>query len=146
MVRLLLFLVFIMTFIGCKNQEINKIEMHLSAYGVESDNFPDIKGFIDFEKGTSLCKISYYNPIYRPSEYSFSEEEKVRILDILEGINLDLLKENYSVRKTDQATSILIIYAKKKVYRIEDYGLEGDAPLPEIYKLIYKPGNPEKQD
>ena len=44
-----------------------KIEMHLSAFGVESDNFPSIDVLIDFTNGHSKCVKTFYNPANKDS-------------------------------------------------------------------------------
>ena len=40
---------------------ITRVEMNLSAFGVESDAFPSIDVLIDFTNDSSICKKSYYN-------------------------------------------------------------------------------------
>jgi hypothetical protein len=54
---------------------ISKIEMHLNAFGVESDDFPSIDVYIDFVHDSSICTKWYYNPAHKPSTYSLSNEE-----------------------------------------------------------------------
>jgi len=41
------------------NEPVKKIEMNLSAFGVEADDFPSISVFIDFTKDSSFCSSSY---------------------------------------------------------------------------------------
>lgn len=124
--------------IGCSAQDIKKLDMQLSAFGVESDRVPNIDATIDFEKGTSVCKVSYYYPDYKPFEYSLTKEELDEVLKLLEKTNLDSFKENYTVGGTDQPTATTIIYTDGKTYTIKDYGLKGDDPLWELYSLVFK--------
>jgi hypothetical protein len=44
---------------------ISKVEFHLSAFAVESDEFPSIDGYIDFTKDSSNFSKSYYNPAHK---------------------------------------------------------------------------------
>lgn len=46
---------------------IVKLEFHLCAFGVESDDFPNITGIVDFKSDTSMFEKSYYNPKYKSS-------------------------------------------------------------------------------
>lgn len=64
--RLFSIILSILLFVSCapkgateSGNTVSKIEMYLSAFGVESDRYPNIEAMIDFEKGTSLCKVSY---------------------------------------------------------------------------------------
>jgi hypothetical protein len=139
-----LFIVLLLSF--CKTSRdghstkisILKIEMHLSAYGVESDNFPSIEAFVDFTKGSSNCTKSYYNPAFKSSSYELSVDEIKKALLLLQSSDLCKLKKEYKVNKTDQPTSTLIIYTNQQIFTIKDYGLEGEYPLQDLYKTIYK--------
>ena len=131
--------------LSCKNVQkqngaisISNVEMHLSAYGVESDDFPSIDAYIDLAHNSSSCKKWYYNPAYKASSYTLSNEEMKKILGLLKNSDLGNLKKEYRVRKTDQPTSTIIIFAAHKTFVIKDYGLEGDHPLPELYSIVYK--------
>jgi hypothetical protein len=117
---------------------IVKIEMNLSAFGVESDDFPSINVMIDFAKDTSVCVKSFYNPAYKGSTYSLTKNEMKSILELLKIADLEKLKKEYRVGKTDQPSSKISIYTTKKTFVIEDYGLEGDYPLQALYKIVYK--------
>jgi hypothetical protein len=117
---------------------ISKIEMTLSAFGVESDDFPSINAYIDFKHDSSNCVKSYYNPAYKPSPYSLSLEEIKKILELLENFDLKKLKKEYRVSKTNQPASTMTIYAGQRKFVIKDYGLEGEYPLPELYKIVYR--------
>src|SRR5688572_32207436 len=105
---------------------ISKVEMHLSAFGVESDDFPSIEAYVDFTNDSSSCIKSYYNPAFKGSTYELSHQEIRQVLELLQNSDLNKLKKEYSVDKTDQPTSTLIIYTDKRNYTIKDYGLEGD--------------------
>ena len=117
---------------------ITRVEMNLSAFGVESDDFPSIDVLIDFINDSSICKKSYYNPAFKPSTYKLSDKELKNVLQLLQASDLDKLKTDYNVAKTDQPTSTTKIYTTRKTYVIKDYGLEGDYPLKELYKIVYK--------
>ena len=115
-----------------------KVEMDLSSFGVESDDFPSIKAVIDFTHDTSNCVKSFYNPAYKGSTYSFTKDEMLSIKKLLNISDLEKLKAEYDVSKTDQPTSTTKIFTAKKTFVFKDYGLEGDYPLKELYKIIYR--------
>ena len=146
---MLLSLTILLTFCFCSSPQhkttrqtladsITKVEMNLSAFGVESDNFPSIIVLIDFENDSSLCKKSYYNPALKPSTYKLSNADLKKILQLLQTSDLDKLKTDYKVPKSDQPTSVMTIYKGDKKYVINDYGLEGDYPLQDLYRIVYK--------
>ncbi|GAB5526186.1 MAG: hypothetical protein Roseis2KO_40580 [Roseivirga sp.] len=117
---------------------VQRIEMSLSAFGVESDSFPSIEVEIDFLKNYSLCKKTFYNPAFKPSDYSLTERQMKDILDLLKISELESLKEEYSVNWSDQPRSITTVYTKHKKFVFNDYGLEGPEPLKTLYKLVYR--------
>jgi hypothetical protein len=117
---------------------ITKVEMHLSAFGVESDDIPSIDCFIDFTADSSKCEKWYYNPAHKSSTYKLSNAEIVELSKLLHKADLEKLKTEYRVGKTDQPTSITTIYAGQRKFTIKDYGLEGEYPLQELYRLVYK--------
>jgi hypothetical protein len=117
---------------------IIKVEMNLSAFGVESDDFPSIKAEIDFIKDTSTCVKSYYNPAYKSLTYSLNRTEMVEILNLLKNADLKVLKTEYKVNMTDQPVSNTVICTNKRKYSIYDYGLAGEYPLQNLYKIVYK--------
>lgn len=144
--KLSLVLIFISfaNLIGCgqiaqKNTDrIVKIEMNLSAFGIESDNFPSIDVVIDFLKDTSICVKSYYNPDYKGSTYSLNKKEMQEILNLLDISVIQNIKKSYKAKRTCQPVSKTIIYTNKTKFEYYDYGLEGDYPLQELYKIVYK--------
>ena len=117
---------------------IAKIEMNLSAFGVESDNFPSIDVFIDFSNDSSICVKSFYDPEQRGSTYSLTKSEIDTIVKLLGSADLEKLKNEYKVDVPDQASSITKIYTTEKTFVFDDYGLQGDYPLQEIYKIVYR--------
>ncbi len=117
---------------------ITKLEMNLSAFGVESDDFPSIEVYVNFTNDSSNCKKSFYNPANKASVYSLSKNEIQQLREILMKTDLEKLKQEYTVQKTDQATSITTIYTTLKKITIKDYGLEGNYPMKELYKIVYK--------
>src|SRR3954466_12078939 len=117
---ILLSLTILLTFRFCHSQQdttkrqiqgnsIWRVEMHLSAFGVESDSFPSIEVLLDFMNDSSLCKKSYYNPAIKPSTYRLSDAELKHVLQLLQTTDLDKLKTDYKVSKTDQPTSVITI-------------------------------------
>jgi len=148
MQRIILFIIVINFSLCGLSQDINarqnvvdsitKIEMNLNAFGVESDDFPSIQAFIDFRNDSSKCKRSYYNPAVKPSTYELSDKEIKKIIALWKHSDLKKLKREYTTPKTDQPTSTTIIYVGQQKFIIKDYGLVGDPPLQELYKIIYK--------
>ena len=49
-----------------------------------------------------------------------------------------MLKKEYKVTMPDQPSSTTVIYTTKQKFVIKDYGLEGEYPLQELYKIVYK--------
>lgn len=117
---------------------ISKIEMNLSAFGVESDDFPSIQVFINVKTGSSKCKKTYYSSKHKDSIYSLSKSDINSIKRLLKYSDLKQLKSKYSVNKSDQPISTTKIYTSLKNFVIEDYGLSGEYPLQELYKIVYK--------
>ncbi len=115
-----------------------KVEMNLSAFGVESDDFPSIAAYIDFMRDSSCCAKSYYNPAYKGSVYHLSGDEIKKVLALLQNADLEKLKTEYTVNLSDQPTSTITIYTAKRKFIIKDYGLQGEYPLQELYKIVYK--------
>ena len=118
--------------------KVQRMEMHLCAFGVESDRFPTIDVYIDFSADSSYCRKSYYDPKYKDSVYRLTKAEMLIISSLIEKSDLSKLKKEYSVGKTDQASSKTIIYFSNNTLQFNDYGLQADYPLPELYKIVYK--------
>lgn len=121
-----------------KSNSILKIEMNLNAFGVESDNFPSIDAYINFQKDSSNCIKSFYDPANKDSSYQLSKTEIKKIIKLLQDVNFRELKKEYTVGFTDQPTYTTMIYTIDSLYSIKDYGLQGDYPLQELYKIVYK--------
>ncbi|RZJ93161.1 MAG: hypothetical protein EOO60_05625 [Hymenobacter sp.] len=120
-------------------ETILSVQMHLSAVGVESDTYPSITATLDFAQHTSRCERSYFDPAYPGSTYHLSTGELDSIQRLLQHADLEGLKHQYSVsNRTDQPTSTTVIRTASRTFTIEDYGLEGEAPLPKLYRLVYK--------
>jgi hypothetical protein len=117
---------------------ILKIEMELSAFGVEADDVPSITAYLDFSKDSSHCVKSFYNPAYKGSGYALSKTDMKTVLQLLKTADLSTLKSQYTTDKTDQPRSKLVIYTTRTKYSIDDYGLVGGYPLRELYKIVYK--------
>jgi hypothetical protein len=149
MLRLFVFILIVALSLNCNNSRvenenilpagsITKLEMNLSAFGVEADDFPSIAVYIDVVKDSSNCIKTYYNPKYKSSTYRLSSTEIQKIVQLLGEVDLKKLKSEYSVSKTDQPASTTTIYTGEKIFIIKDYGLEGEFPLQELYKIVYK--------
>jgi len=121
-----------------RNKTITKVEMHLSAFGVESDDAPNIDAVIDFAKDSGKCHRSYYDPKYKPSTYYLDTTQIRHILKLLQQTDLDKLKDNNDISMSDQPSSTTIIYTNLGQYKVYDYGLRAESPLQEMYKIVYK--------
>lgn len=115
-----------------------KIEMNLSAFGVESDDFPSIDVVIYFSNDSSRCVKSFYNPAYEGSVYSLTKGDIRSVRQLLRISDLERLRNEYSVSKSDQPRATTKIYTTKRVFVIDDYGMEGEYPLKELYRIVYK--------
>ena len=144
----LLFFVFAFSLIFCfqykafgekvLTPKIVKIEMHLSAFGVESDSFPSISVYIDFVKDSNICEKSYYDPKIKSSVYKLSNGDVAKFFKLLNETDWNTFKTEYSVSLSDQPTSTIKIYTTNNSFSIKDYGLKADYPLTELYKIVYK--------
>lgn len=120
-------------------EPILSVQMHLSAVGVESDTYPSITATLDFTQHTSCCERSYFDPAYSGSTYHLSAGELDSVQRLLRHADLEGLKHRYFVsNRTDQPTSTTVIRTASRTFTIEDYGLEGAAPLPKLYQLVYQ--------
>lgn len=148
-----LFVIIILSFISCSSAEITnrnylthsshsnpvqRIEMHLSAFGVESDNFPSIDVLIDFSADSSYCRKWYYNPKYKDSIYRLTKAEMLIISSLMEKADLHKLKKEYTISQTDQPTSKTTIFLSNNTLQFKDYGLIAEYPFSELYKIVYK--------
>lgn len=120
------------------DSSVNKIEMILSAFGVESDGFPNIQATIDLKKDTSICNVSYYDPKFKDTSYRLDKKDIDYIKSLLNKYDVKRLQRNYTVSKTDQPTSITIFYLSDEKIEIKDYGLVEELPLKRLYDLVYK--------
>jgi hypothetical protein len=117
---------------------VTRIEMYLSAFGVESDDFLSIDVYSNFANDSSYCHKSYYNPANKDSVYTLSKDELKTIKELLNIAALGKLKPEYTVDKTDQPCSTTEIFTTRQAFTIKDYGLVGDPPLQELYEIVYK--------
>lgn len=120
-----------------EEEKIVKLELHLSAFGVEADDYPSIDATIDLVKDTGSCVRSFYNPAYKGSTYSLPKETITKIHRLLRIIDIQKLKTAYKVSISDQPSSKTIIYTTIRKYEIDDYGLKAESPLQELYRLVY---------
>jgi hypothetical protein len=115
-----------------------KVEMHLSAFGVESDNFPNIDALIDLSADSSYCKKWFYDPAHKTSVYRLTKKEMREVLQLVNSSAIHTLKKEYTIPSTDQPTSTMTVYSTTDTLQCKDYGLEGPSPLKELYKIVYK--------
>jgi len=94
--------------IRTKKTVIIKIQMSLSAMGVESDGFPYIDATLNFKRNSGVCKVYYDNPKFKRSTYSLTIKEMKRILNLIQHIDLDTLKKEYKSGPTDQPTFYIL--------------------------------------
>jgi len=120
-------------------ETVNKIEMNLSAFGVESDRVPNIRAIVDLKSDTSYCDVSYYDPKFRAFTYRLTKGDMDSIRNLIARGDIRKLKKGYTVSKTDMPSSTTIFYLANDTVKISDYGLEGPFPLQELYRLVYKP-------
>ncbi|MFL5763144.1 MAG: hypothetical protein ACJ77K_04320 [Bacteroidia bacterium] len=121
-----------------KAGSIVKIEMNLSAFGVEADDVPSIDVTIDFKNDSSRCIASFYNPSYKGYSYSLSKDQMNSILELLKNVDLATIKKEYTTNRSDQARATTTIYSAGKIYKFDDYGLEAGSPLRELYKIVFR--------
>lgn len=121
-----------------QDSSVVKIESELSNFGVESEWYPSIHCLINLANNSSSCKKIYDNPKYKDSTYSLSKNEMQQIDRILKHTDLKKLKNKYSVSVPDQPKSTITFYTNTSKIVIEDYGLQGEYPLQDLYKIIYK--------
>lgn len=119
------------------SKTVNKIEMDLSAFGVESDGFPNIFAVIDFQNDTSYCNVSYYDPKFHDTTYRLTKPIIDSIRKLVTDFDLKKLKKDYTANWTDAPTSTTTFYFNNEQIKIRDYGLQGEQPLKELYRLIY---------
>lgn len=142
MKRLLIWTMFFSVgFIDCNQKptkSIVKIEMNLSSFGVEAEGYPTIHAFINLVTDSSNCKKSYFDPKYKDSTYSLSKNELQQIRSLVNNADLEKLKNKYSVNESDQPRSTITFYTNTKKIIVDDYGLKGEYPLRDLYKIVYK--------
>jgi hypothetical protein len=112
--------------------------MHLSNFGVETLSFPSIDVYINFINGSNNCKKWNDDPAFKDSTYKLSGKEIKSILELIKIPDLEKLKKEYTIGTTDQPSSTTVIYTPKRKFEIKDYGLKGEYPLKELYKIVYK--------
>jgi hypothetical protein len=120
------------------SDEVKQVEMRLSAFGVESDGFPNINAFIDLQSDTGYCEVSYYNPKFRNTTYRLTKETIDSVRYFISHANIKRLKRDYSVSNTDEPSSTIDFHFFDSDIQISDYGLEGPSPLKDLYRLVYK--------
>lgn len=121
-----------------ERQTITQIEMNLSAYGVESDEFPSIRVFIDVEKDSNRCERTYYNPKFKSMNYTLADSEIETLLALLNSEEFHNLRLAYVGSRPDQPTSTIKVNRNSASTTIVDSGLIGANVLQKIYHIAYK--------
>jgi hypothetical protein len=121
-----------------RKAKLLKMEVHLSAFAVESDHFPDINGFVDFTSDSSYFYKSYYNPAYKASTYSLSSEAFDSLRILISQTSFSRIDTLYKFPALDMPSSTITFVWDDKKFKTEDYGLRGAPELEKIYRLIYK--------
>ncbi len=139
------YLVILLLMLSCSNHsaknsqgQLLKIEAALSAFGVESDHFPNITGIVDFSADSSYFYKSYYNPAYKASSYVLSRETIDSLHILINLANFSKLDTLYEPKALDLPASTLTFVWNTRKYKIVDNGLQGAPVLEKIYRLIYK--------
>jgi len=122
------------------NVTITKIEMSLSAFGHGTDNYSYIDVYIDFEKDSSYCHKAFYNPAFanKAFTYTLNHAEIKSALALIKRVGLQQFEKDYEKEAPNLPTSKTIIYTTQGKFTINDYGLVAYAPLPQLYKIVYK--------
>jgi hypothetical protein len=122
------------------NHKIEKIEYSTTGcYGT----CPIFKLTITSDK-TAIWKAEMYNKINNKEasgnfNSKITEDKYNDIVNLLNYVDFETLKDNYAVGWTDDQSSILkITYDNGKVKSIEDYGLIGTYGLDRIYQLLFE--------
>jgi hypothetical protein len=119
------------------SEQIVRIEMSLSNFGVENIDFPAIEAKIDLSNGTNVC-IKSIDSNGSQTRYFLSKTEMNSISRLMKISDIEKLRSKYRVNKTDQPESKTTIYTRKKRFFVDDYGLVCGHPLKELYKIVYK--------
>jgi hypothetical protein len=122
------------------NHKIEKIEYSTSGcYGT-----CPIFSLIIYSNKTAKWQAKMYNKI-NDNEVSGNFNSKITkdkyndIVNLLNYIDFESLKDNYSVSWTDdQTATITITYDNGKVKSISDYGLIGTFGLDRVYQLLFE--------
>ncbi len=124
------------------NDTIVKLEMHLSAMGVESEGFPNVDVVIDLKADTGNGSKWYFEPFFQPEKYSFSKADIKKVLGMIDTADLDRIKrERVTTRRTatDQPTATTIItYTSGRKLVLDDYGMVCTGPMRDIYLLVFR--------
>lgn len=108
----------------CPVFELTLMDNHIGIFKPHRFNFSDDYENAKEEKGILKSKID---------ENTFNQ-----IFDILNYIDFENLKDDYSVSWTDdQGSTLKITYDNGKVKTISDYGMVGSYGLKRLYKLLY---------
>jgi hypothetical protein len=120
-------------------EDVSRIEMKLSAFGVESAGFPNISATVDLKNDTSYCEVSYYDPAFRGTSYRLTKADMDSVRYLVTHYDLRTLKQEYRVQMTDHPTSTTIFYLRDGSVKVMDYSVNyGGFPLKDLYRWVYK--------
>lgn len=121
------------------SEDVSRIEMRLSAFGVESDGFPSINAKMDLKNDTSYCEVSYYDPKFSGVIYRLSKADLDSVRYLVTHTDLRSLKKEYRGSAPDQPASTTIFYIGDDSIKVLDYDrTERVLLLDELYRLVYK--------
>jgi hypothetical protein len=116
--------------------KISEIEFHTSNPWEFADGINKLKISSDksstFETNSNMAKFIIEKRV--PKNELTSE-----IIELIQYINLDKIKDNYFVSGSDNSTIFIkIIFKDGTVKKITDYGMIGTFGLSQLYKLLYQ--------
>jgi len=120
-----------------KEVEFTLIKFHLTG-DAEGCCFGGIDGTIDFLRDTSYFVITDFTSKKPISSYKLSKLEIDTIQALVRLINFPWKPKSERFTVTDQSTSNTMFCRGTDTFSISDYGLNGDQPLQDIYKIVYK--------
>ncbi|MBK9579491.1 MAG: hypothetical protein IPO40_20670 [Fibrobacteres bacterium] len=119
---------------------ILSIKCHLSAFAMESDDFPNISGDVDFVSNVNSFEKSFYDPKRKGSKYSLSQNELKELYAAVKKLKVTSHSMKYKCEATDAPSSNLLIRTQNSTYEIDDYCLQGSETLKTIYGIVYRTG------
>lgn len=108
----------------------------LNAVGVESGGFPSIQATVDAVQKKSDCSVTYFEPWIKPYHFQLNDKEMDTLLLLMN--KLERKDVTHKVLVVDQPTSIITVHTSSGDFEINDYGMAGEYPLNDIYRIVYR--------